>query len=92
MTDHFEVTAHDGAARLAELRLADPVVTPALVGDVLENAGSRWTSELPAPDGADDRLTVVPHRGIPAGTDPTVEAAFAEPTAPDDYPAAVVGP
>jgi archaeosine synthase len=91
MTDHFEVTAHDGAARLAELRLADPVVTPALVGDVLENAGSRWTSELPAPDGADDRLTVVPHRGIPAGTDPTVEAAFAEPTAPDDYPAAVVG-
>jgi archaeosine synthase len=91
MTDHFEVTAHDGAARLAELRLADPVVTPALVDDVLENAGSRWTSELPAPDGADDRLTVVPHRGIPAGTDPTVEAAFAEPTAPDDYPAAVVG-
>ncbi len=91
MTDHFEVTAHDGAARLAELRLADPVVTPALVDNVLENAGSRWTGEPPAPDGADDRLTVVPHRGIPAGTDSTVEAAFAEPTAPDDYPAAVVG-
>ncbi|MFB6359920.1 MAG: archaeosine synthase subunit alpha [Halobacteriales archaeon] len=91
MTDHFEVTGHDGAARLAELRLADPVVTPALVDDVLENAGSRWASDPPATEAGDDRLTVVPHRGIPAGTEPTVEEAFADPTAPEESPAAVVG-
>lgn len=91
MTDHFEVTSHDGAARLGELRLADPVVTPALVDDVLANAGSRWASEPPAPEGGEDRLTVLAHRGIPAGTDAQVEAAFADPAADADFPAAVVG-
>ena len=30
MTDHFEVHERDGAARLGELRLAEPVTTPAL--------------------------------------------------------------
>ncbi|NHN46918.1 DUF5591 domain-containing protein [Halostella sp. JP-L12] len=31
MTDYFEVHERDGAARVAELRLSDPVTTPALV-------------------------------------------------------------
>jgi len=91
VTDHFEVTAHDGAARLGELRLTDPVVTPALVDDVLVDAGSRWAAEPTPPAGAADRLTVLPHRGIPAGTDPAVEAAFGEAAAAVDFPAAAVG-
>ena len=91
MTDHFEVVGHDGAARLGELRLADPVVTPALVDDVLVDAGSRWAAEPEPPTGASDRLTVLPHRGIPAGTAPQVEAAFAEPAGDVDVPAAAVG-
>jgi archaeosine synthase len=91
MTDHFEVLARDGAARLGELRLADPVVTPSLVDEVLLNAGTSWAEEPADPDGRADRLTVLAHRGIPAGTDPTVEAAFAEPPAPVDFPAAAVG-
>ncbi|MFB6143575.1 MAG: archaeosine synthase subunit alpha [Halorientalis sp.] len=33
MTDYFEVHERDGAARVGELRLADPVTTPALVAD-----------------------------------------------------------
>ena len=31
MTDYFEITDRDGTARIGELRLAEPVVTPALV-------------------------------------------------------------
>lgn len=38
MTDYFEVHQRDGAARLAELRLADPLTTPALADDVLTDA------------------------------------------------------
>ncbi|MDZ7700791.1 MAG: archaeosine synthase subunit alpha [Halobacteriales archaeon] len=91
MTEHFEVVGHDGAARLGELRLADPVVTPALVDDVLVDAGSRWREEPPTPAGDDGHLTVLPHRGLPAGTDPEVEAAFAEPAPEVDFPAAAVG-
>jgi archaeosine synthase len=33
MTDYFEVHERDGAARLGELRLTEPVTTPALVDD-----------------------------------------------------------
>ena len=40
MTDYFEVHARDSAARRGELRLAESVPTPALVGDVLEDAAS----------------------------------------------------
>ncbi|MFC6943033.1 archaeosine synthase subunit alpha [Salinirubellus sp. GCM10025818] len=93
MTDHFEVHERDGAARLGELRLADPLTTPALVDDVLRDAGSRWTREREVPDGDPESLTVLPHRAMPTGTDARVAEAFA-PDVPDvEYPsAAVVSP
>jgi len=81
MTDYFEVLARDGAARLGELRLADPLATPALVDDVVDDAGSLWTADRDVPEGDEERLTVLPHRAFPAGTDPTVQESFVP-----DYP------
>ena len=93
MTDHFEVHERDGAARLGELRLADPLATPALVDDVLRDAGSRWTREREVSDGDDSVLTVLPHRAAPTGTDARVARAFAPEASDADYPsAAVVSP
>jgi archaeosine synthase len=90
MTDHFEVHDRDGAARLGELRLADPLRTPALVDEVLRDAGSLWAAEREVPEGDDAHLTVLPHRAAPTGTDQRVAEAFA-PEPPDvDYPAAAV--
>jgi archaeosine synthase len=93
MTDYFEVHERDGAARLGELRLADPLTTPALADGVLRDAGSRWTGEREIPEGDAGTLTVLPHRATPTGTDVRVAEAFA-PEVPDvDYPsAAVVSP
>ena len=45
MTDYFEIHERDGAARLAELRLDDPLVTPALADGVLADAGSLWVGQ-----------------------------------------------
>jgi len=92
MTDYFEVHERDGPARIGELRLADAVVTPALVDDVdadtpgtvhrvLDDAGGRWAAERDPPAGDDTAVTVLPHRGLPAGTPDEVAEAFA-----DDYP------
>ncbi|MBX0287342.1 DUF5591 domain-containing protein [Halomicroarcula sp. F28] len=92
MTDYFEVHERDGAARLGELRLAESVPTPALVDDVdadtpgrvhtvLADAGGRWPSEPEPPSGDDSAVTILPHRGLPAGTPEEVAEAFA-----DDYP------
>jgi archaeosine synthase len=102
MTDHFEVTDRDGPARLGELRLADPVVTPAVVDDadradretepygVLADAGSLWPADRAVPDGDSDRLTVLPHRAFPGGTDDRVAESF-DPEYPDvAYPSAAV--
>ena len=93
MTEFFEVHERDGAARLGELRLTDPLRTPALVDDVLDDAGSLWAADRDIPDGNDDRLTVVPHRSFPAGTPEEVQDAFAVDHPDVDYPsAAVVSP
>ncbi len=121
MTDHFEVHDRDAAARRGELRLEDPVTTPAVVGredvgdpesireripTVLRDAGSLWAggvapadgdaespggdADAATPDGDDSVLTILPHRGFPAGTDEAVMAAFA-PEYPDvDFPSAAV--
>ncbi len=110
MTDYFEIDRRDGPARLADLRLPDPVRTPAVLTDadadddhprpageepraVLYDAGSLWSQDRETPPADRDRLTVLPHRGFPAGTDPEVESAF-DVTSPDvDAPtAAVVSP
>jgi len=93
MTEYFEVHERDGAARLAELRLAEPVTTPAVVDDYVEDAGSLWPEERDRPAGDESVLTVLPHRGLPGGTPDEVADAFATDYPDVDYPsAAVVSP
>ncbi len=90
MTDGFEVHTRDGGARLGELRLTDPLTTPALADDVISDAGSLWTADRELPEGDPDVLTILPHRGIPAGTREEVAATFT-PEYPDlDTPTAAV--
>ncbi|WP_135806715.1 archaeosine synthase subunit alpha [Halorussus marinus] len=109
MTDYFEIHRRDGPARIAELRLAEPVTTPAIAeaeprsadgppggrrGTVaVADAGSLWTADRDLPEGNDDALTVLPHRGFPSGTDEAVMDSFAVEYPDVDYPsAAVVAP
>ncbi len=93
MTEYFEVHERDSAARLGRLRLTEPTATPAVVDDLLDDAGSRWTSERDLPDGDDSKLTVLPHRAFPGGTPAEVQDAFAVDYPDVDYPsAAVVSP
>jgi archaeosine synthase len=90
MTDYFEVHGRDSAARLGELRLDEPLSTPAVVDDVLADAGSRWVAERTVPEGGEDRLTVLPHRGLPAGTPEEVQASFAVDYPDVEFPSAAV--
>jgi archaeosine synthase len=104
MTDYFEVHERDAAARLGELRLAESVTTPALVDDVdadtpadphriLADAGSQWATEPEEPEGDESTLTILPHRGLPAGTPDEVSEAFAADHRSVAFPsAAVVSP
>ncbi|ELY77672.1 archaeosine synthase subunit alpha [Natrinema pallidum] len=90
MTDYFEVHERDGAARVGDLRLSSPLTTPALVDDVLEDAGSLWSGDRDRPAGDDSQLTVLPHRAFPGGTPAEVQESFAV-DAPDvDYPSVAV--
>ena len=90
MTDFFEVHDRDGAARIGEVRLDDPLTTPGLCDEVLADAGSLWPEEREMPPGDPERLTVLPHRALPAGTPDEVAEAFA-PEYPDiDAPSAAV--
>ncbi|WP_254766894.1 archaeosine synthase subunit alpha [Salinilacihabitans rarus] len=90
MTDYFEIHERDGAARLGELRLESPLSTPALVDDVLVDAGSLWSADREVPDGDESRLTVLPHRGFPGGTAAEVRESFAVDHPDVDYPSAAV--
>ena len=93
MTEYFEIHGRDGAARRGELRLSDPVSTPAVVDDVLEDGGSRWHEDQPRPTGDGSRLTILPHRALPPGTEPPIEEAFAVEYPDVGFPsAAVVSP
>ncbi|WP_122089030.1 archaeosine synthase subunit alpha [Halalkalicoccus subterraneus] len=93
MTEYFEVHGRDGAARLGELRLADSLTTPALADDHVEDAGSLWAADRELPEGREDRVTILPHRAFPSGTDEEVEDAFSVSQPDVDYPsAAVVSP
>ncbi|MFD1585860.1 archaeosine synthase subunit alpha [Halorientalis brevis] len=93
MTEYFEIHERDGAARIGELRLAEPLTTPAVADDVVTDAGSLWPEERDRPDGDETELTVLPHRGLPAGTPEDVQQAFAVDYPDVDYPnAAVVSP
>ncbi|WP_435347731.1 archaeosine synthase subunit alpha [Haloarchaeobius sp. HRN-SO-5] len=90
MTEYFEVHERDGPARLAELRLSDPVTTPALVDDVVADAGSLWAADRELPDGDESALTVLPHRALPAGTADEVAESFAVDYPDVDFPSAAV--
>jgi archaeosine synthase len=90
MTEYFEVHARDGAARIGELRLRDPVTTPTLADDVVVDAGSLWAAARDPPEGSEETVTVLPHRGFPAGTDPTVQDSFAVDYPDVDFPSAGV--
>jgi len=90
MTEYFEVHARDGAARLGELRLRDPVTTPGLADDVVVDAGSLWAADRDPPSGSETELTVLPHRAFPSGTDPAVQESFAVDYPDVDYPSAAV--
>ncbi|GAB6860407.1 archaeosine synthase subunit alpha [Haloplanus litoreus] len=90
MTEYFEVHARDGAARLGELRLRDPVTTPTVADEFVVDAGSLWGSDRAHPEGSEAELTVLPHRSFPAGTDPTVQESFAVDYPDVDYPSAGV--
>jgi len=90
MTEYFEVHERDGAARLGELRLAEPVTTPALTDPFLADAGSLWAADREVPDGDDDALTLLPHRAFPAGTREEVRESFAVDHPDVDFPAAAV--
>ena len=90
MTDYFEVHGRDGAARAGELRLSDPLATPALVDDSVDDGGGLWAADREVPRGYRELLTVLPHRSFPAGTDETVQDAFAVAYPDVDYPSAAV--
>lgn len=90
MTDYFEILDRDGAARIGEFRLADPVTTPARLDDVLVDSGSLWNADREAPDGDERELTILPHRSLPAGTRDEVQDAFATDHADTDFPTAAV--
>jgi archaeosine synthase len=97
MTEYFEVLARDGAARIGEVRLAESASTPALAGGLIADAGSLWPADrdLPeaggdAPTGREHRLTVLPHRAFPAGTDERVQESFAVEYPDVEYPSAAV--
>jgi archaeosine synthase len=90
MTDYFEVHERDGAARLGELRLAEPLSTPALADDVLVDAGSQWAREREVPEGDEANLTVLPHRSFPQGTAAQVEQAFQVEYPDVEFPSAAV--
>lgn len=90
MTEYFEVHERDGAARLGELRLTEPLVTPALGDDILVDAGSEWARERDQPEANDSVLTVLPHRAFPPGTPEEVQEAFAGGYPDVDFPSAAV--
>ena len=90
MTEYFEVHWRDGAARVGELRLSEPVTTPALADDVVEDAGSTWFRERERPEGSEDAVTILPHRGFPSGTPDEVQEAFAVDYPDVDFPNGVV--
>jgi len=106
MTDYFEIHERDGAARIGELRLTHSVTTPALVDredvdpptesveglthHLLRDAGSLWPTERETPAGDESVITILPHRGLPAGTPEEVGEAFATEYPEVDFPSAAV--
>ena len=90
MTEYFEVHKRDGAARLGELRLVEPLETPALADPVIEDAGSLWAADHGVPDGDEHLLTVLPHRSFPAGTRNEVRESFAVDHPDVAFPSAAV--
>jgi len=57
---------------------------------VLADAGSEWVADRDPPAGDESRLTVLPHRALPAGTPAAVQEAFAPDPQDVDFPSAAV--
>ena len=87
---YFEVLERDGTARLGKLRLDEPRVTPALVGDLLEDYGSLWTDDRATPKGDTSKITVLPHRAAPPGTPAEVVEEKQPKHDPRGFPTAAV--
>lgn len=93
MTEYFEVLDRDAAARRGELRLSNPLTTPALIDEDLRDAGSQWAEQQSEPEPDPSVLTVLPHRAFPPGTDERVMTAFDDSPPDIDTPtAAVISP
>ncbi len=90
MTEYFEVLDRDGAARVGKLRLAEPLQTPGLIGEALQDAGSLWAAERTVPSGSEDKLTVLPHRAFPSGTPTAVQEELDVPAPDIEGPSAAV--
>jgi archaeosine synthase len=90
MTEYFEVLDRDGAARVGELGLAEPLQTPGLIGDALQDAGSLWAADRAVPSGSKMELTVLPHRAFPPGTPGSVQDKLDVPAPDIDGPSAAV--
>jgi Queuine tRNA-ribosyltransferases, contain PUA domain len=90
MTEYFEVLDRDGAARIGELRLTDPVTTPARLDSVLVDSGSLWAADHEVPEGDESAVTILPHRSLPAGTRGEVQQAFATEHVESGFPTAAV--
>ena len=91
MTEYFEVLDRDGPGRIGELRLSTPITTPAVLDDDrLVDGGSLWVADRTLPEGDENALTVLPHRGLPGGTPPELQQAFAVDHPEVSYPSARV--
>ncbi|MFA9517581.1 archaeosine synthase subunit alpha [Halopenitus sp. H-Gu1] len=90
MTEYFEIHERDGMARLGELRLADPVRTPVRADTLLDDAGSLWAADRSVPEGDESALTILPHRGFPAGTREAVRESFRVDHPDVEFPSAAV--
>lgn len=89
MTEYFEVRAHEDTARLGTLRLTEPLSTPGLIGERLQDAGSLWSTPRTVPPGDESVITLLPHRSYPPGTPPTRQTSR-EPEHAVEGPAAAV--
>ncbi len=94
MTKYFEIIQRDGTARLGELKLSDPIQTPALCDDFIHTLESSWATDKEVNSiESSDKLSILPYRNFPSGTGPLIENAFfIKPQKLDHPTASVISP
>lgn len=75
MTEYFEVTRRDAAARLGKLLLKETHPTPLILKSEADKpiiyAGSLWSRKILSPlDAPDGKLVILPHKSMPLHTRP----------------------